>query len=161
MKYPASFLLIAALLTGCSKSITPADSSAPEKTENTGVPVEYPALVIDEQHRIQSKETPPAYQIGAAAGIRLDATQFHFSYGTNAVTPNMIQFVGDQSVYRLARPTETNIYVIDRTTLERVKGGAFRGFRSGDRVMFAIGRSTRGHEKEDFWVSWTGQIEVK
>jgi len=159
MKYPASFVLIAALLAGCSKPAAPTDASiSPEPSTPTA---EYPTLVIDEQHQIRGKETPPAYQIPTAAGIRLDATQFHFTYGTNAVTPNMVQFVGDQSVYRLSRPTETNVYVIDRTTLEAVKGGAFRGFRSGDRVMFAIGRSTRSTEKEDFWVSWAGQIEVK
>jgi hypothetical protein len=73
----------------------------------------------------------------------------------------MVQLIGDKSAYRLSRLTETNIYVIDHTILEAVKGGAFRGFRSGDHVMFAIGRSTRGPEKEDFWVSWVGQIEVK
>jgi hypothetical protein len=161
MKHPATFVLIAAILAGCSKPTTPADSSTPGKTETSAPPSEYPTLVIDEQHQILSKETPPVYQIVAAAGIRLDATQFHFTYGTNAVTPNMVQFVGGQSVYRLARPTETNVYVIDHTTLAAVKGGAFRGFRSGDRVMFAIGRSTRGPDKEDFWVSWAGQIEVK
>ena len=127
----------------------------------SALPAEYPTLIIDEQHQIQGQETSPAYQIAAAAGIRLDTTGFHFTYGTNAVTPNMVQLVGEQSVYRLSQPTETNVYVIDHTTLEAVKGGAFRGFRSGDRVMFAIGRSTRSSEKEDFWVSWAGQIEVK
>ncbi len=123
-------------------------------------PSEYPTLVIDEQHRIRGKETPPAYQIPAAAGIRLDATQFHFTYGKTAVTPNMVQFVGDKSVYRLSRKTEANIYVIDHATLEAVRGGAFRGLRAGDHMMFAIGRSTSSSDKEAFWVSWVGRIEV-
>jgi hypothetical protein len=151
MKCPA-FVLIAALLAGCSKPAAP-ESGTP--------PTEYPTLVIDEQHQMKGSNTPPAYQIGATAGIRIDTTQFHFTYGANAVTPNMVQLIADKSAYRLARLTETNIYVIDHTILEAVKGGTFRGFRSGDHVTFAIGRSTRGPEKEDFWVSWAGQIEVK
>ena len=132
-------------------------------TTNTP-PAEYPILVIDEQHQMRGKETPPAYQIPAVAGIRVDATHFHFTYGTNPITPNTVQLVQlarKKSHYRLSRLTETNIYVIDHTTLEAVKGGPFRGFRSGDHVMFFIGRSTQGPEKEALWVSWTGQIEVK
>ncbi len=161
MKHPVTFILITVLFISCSKSTAPTDSSTSEKMTISIPPAEYPTLVIGEQHQIRGKGTPPAYQIAAAAGIRLNATQFRFTYGTNAVTPNMVQFVGDKSVYRLSRPIETNIYVIDHTTLEAVKGGVFRGFRSGDHVMFAIGRLTRGPEKEDFWVSWAGQIEVK
>ena len=57
---------------------------------------------------------------------------------------------------------ETNVYLIDRTTMEAVRGGPFRGFRPGDRMMFAIGRSTNSRpDKEDSWVSWAGQLEVK
>jgi len=74
----------------------------------------------------------------------------------------MVQFVGNGSAYRLSHRVETNIYVIDRTTLEAVRGGPFPGFRSGDHMMFAIGRSTNSSpDKEDFWVSWAGQIDVK
>ncbi len=159
MKYSSTFVLITALLAGCSKPATPPDTSTLEKMSTPQTA--YPTLVIDEQHQIRGKDTPPAYQIAASSGIYLDASQFHFTYGTNVVTPNMVQLVENKSAYRLSQPTETNIYVIDHTTLEAVKGAAFRGFQPGDHVMFAIGRSKRGPEKEEFWVSWAGQIEVK
>ena len=161
MKHPTIFVVIALLVAGCSKPTASSDTAGPEKAASETAPTEYPTLVLDEQHQIRGSDTPAAYQIAAAAGIRLDATQFHFAYGTNAITPNMVQLVGDGSVYTLSRPTETNIYVIDGTTLEAARGGPFRGFRPGDHMMFAIGRSTNGPDKADFWVSWAGQIEVK
>jgi hypothetical protein len=117
-------------------------------TDSTDFTAKYPTLVIDEQHQLLGNNQPAVYQIDAAAGIRLDVEQFHFTYGTNAITPNMIQFMGDGAVYRLSLPTETPIYVIDDTTLKAELGGPFRGFRSGDRMMFAIGRSTSGPNKE-------------
>ena len=55
---------------------------------------------------------------------------------------------------------ETNVYLIDRTTMEAVRGGLFRGFLPGDRMMIAISRSTNSSpDKEGFWVSWAGQLE--
>ena len=162
MKRPINFVLIATILAGCSKHTAPSDASTAETVAPPAATSEYPTLIIDEKHQIHGSNTPAAYQITAATGIRLDATQFHFTYGTNAVGPNMVQFVGAGSAYRLARPAETNIYVIDHTTLEAVRGGLFRGFRPGDQIMFAIGLSTNSTpDKEDFWVSWAGQIEVK
>lgn len=57
---------------------------------------------------------------------------------------------------------ETDVHLIDRTAMEAVRGGSFREFRPGDRMMFTIGRSTNSRpDKEDFWVSWARQLEVK
>ena len=164
MNHRTISILIIGLCGGCSKPADTTDASTLGKTTTNTPPAEYPILVIDEKHQMRGKETPPAYQIAATPGIRIDATQFHFTYGTNPVTPNTVQLaqlVPVRSYYKLSRLTETNFYVIDHTTLETVKGESFRGFRSGDRVMFFIGRSTQGPEKESLWVSWTGQIEVK
>jgi hypothetical protein len=162
VKQLSSLALAATLLGGCSKPAAPTETPAPEAASAPAAPANYPVLLIDEPHQIRDTSAPSAYQISGAAGIRLDATQFHFTYGTNSVTPNMVQFVGDGSVYRLSHRTETNIYLIDRTTLEAARGGPFHGFRPGDHLMFAIGRSTNSSpDKEEFWVSWAGQIEVK
>ena len=124
-------------------------------------PTEYQTLVVDELHKMQGSNMPTAYQLDAAPGIRLDTRQFRFTYGTNDVTPNMVQLMGKGSAYRLSHQTETNVYVIDRTTMEPIKGGPFPGFKRGDQILFAIGRSKLTSEKEEFWVSWVGQIEVK
>jgi hypothetical protein len=51
---------------------------------------------------------------------------------------------------------ETNVYLIDRTTMEAVRGGPFRGFRPGDRMMFAIGRSTNSQRRQDDRI-WSGE----
>jgi hypothetical protein len=147
--------LIALLVVGCSK---PTNSAPPETTDLPTAPDNHPTLVIDEQHEINGTNTYATYQISASSGIRLDTTQFHFTFGTNAVTPNMIQFIGSNSVYALSNLTETNICLIDANTMETVRGVAFIGFQPGDNLFFAIGRATNS---TDFWVSWTGQIEVK
>ncbi len=161
MKQLRFLVLGATLLAGCSKPTAPTETRVPEAV-SAPTPANYPVLLIDEPHQIQGTNTPAPYQISSTPGIRLDATQFHFTYGTDPITPNMVQFVGGGSVYRLSRRTETNTYVIDGTTLEAVRGATFRGFRPGDHMMFAIGRSTNSSPgKEDFWVSWAGQIEVK
>ena len=57
---------------------------------------------------------------------------------------------------------ETNVYLIDRTTMEAMRGRPFRGFLPGDRMMITIGRLTNSSpDKEGFWVSWAGQLEFK
>lgn len=103
------------------------------------------------------------YPIGAASGIRLDTAQFQFKYGTSPVAPNMIQLVlGKSRLYKLSKPTVTNLYVIDRTTMEPLRDEAFRGFHSGDNGILMIGRTMPGsREKESVAVSWVGKIEVK
>jgi hypothetical protein len=112
-------------VAGCSKSTetTAQGTAAPPAT-----PDKYPTLVIDDQHEIKGSNTYAIYQISASPGIRLDASQFHFTFGTNAMTPNMVQFIGSNSVYTLSNLTETNIYVIDSATLETARGPAFQGF---------------------------------
>jgi hypothetical protein len=125
------------------------------------VSAEYPTLVIDEQHRIRGSDPPVSYQIAPAAGIRLDAGQFHFTIGDKPITPNMVQITALGSLYRLTHLAEANNYVIDKTTLDKVRGEPFGGFRRGDKVMFVIGRSTKASDQKDFWISWSGQIEVK
>jgi len=161
MKQLLMSVLVAALLAGCSKPTAPTETAAPEATSAPATRAKYPVLVVDELHQMSGSNPPPAYQIAAGAGIRLDATQFHFTYGTNPITPNTVQLVLNHSAYKVSRLVETNLFVIDRTTLEPVRGGAFPGFRSGDRAMCMIGRSVSKPEKEEVWVSWVGQIEVK
>jgi hypothetical protein len=157
------FVSLVALFVGCSKPTSPTESGTSQSASLLSTPSEYPALIVDQEHQIQGRNTPPSCQIAAAKGIRLDATQFHFSYGTNTIKPNMAQLLFFNSrVYELSSLTETNLYVIDRATLKAVKGGSFAGFHSGDRGMLAIGRTTsRTPEKEDFWVSWVGNFEMK
>ena len=152
MKYPALNFVFLAILVGCSK---------PEITAITTAPASYPILVIDEDHRMRGQETPPPYRITSAGGIRLDATQFRFTSGTNNHTPNMVKLFADKAVYRLSHPTETNFYTIDTTSMEGAPGEKFQGFHSGSRVVLFIGRSMRRSGAEDFWISWAGHLEVK
>jgi len=150
MKHPTIFVLTVALLTGCSKPTSSPDTSTPQTASTPTDPSQYPTLIVDREHQIQATNKPATYQIGSSAGIRLDATLFHFNYGTTAVAPNMIQVVlGESQIYKLSRPTVTNLYVIDRTTLEPLRGGPFPGFRSGDHGMLAIGRAMPGTPHKD------------
>lgn len=73
----------------------------------------------------------------------------------------MVQLLGKGIGYQLSQPVVTNAYVLDSSTLKPLRSGSFSGFRPGERLLLAIGLSTNGPEKEDFWVSWVGQIEVK
>ncbi len=161
MKCSSIFLAFGVLVAGCSKPVDSTESRVAGTPTAQPVPAVYPTLVVDEVHQMHGSNTPTPYQFDGAPGIWLDARQFHFSYGTNAVTPNMVQLMGKGSAYRLSHPMETNVYLIDRTTMEAVKRGPFPGFTKGERVLVAIGRSTLTSEKEDFWVSWVGQLEVR
>ena len=156
MKYLVIILSIAVIFVG---------SSNPTLSRDVTPLSEHPTLLIDKQHQMESSILPMEYQIDATAGIRLDTTQFDFIYGTNAITPNMVYFIGaddsSRSVYRLSRLTTTNIYVIDGTTLETVSGSAFHGFRSGAYMFVTIGHSTLASDKEKYHPSWTGMILVK
>ena len=158
MKYFAIFVSSALFLFGCSN---------PSASSDLASLSEYPTLLIDKQHQEVGSIMPSPYQIGATAGIRLDATRFQFIYGTNAITPNMVYFMGvgvddsSRSVYRLSRLTTTNIYVINGTTLETVSGSAFHGFHSGDYMFVTIGHSTLASDKEKYHPLWTGMILVK
>ena len=161
MKRLSVTLLAATLFAGCSKHTGGTSDSAPDVISSDGAGRQYPTLVVDEQHQMTGSNPPPAYQIAAGGGIRLDGTQFHFTYGTNPITPNTVQLVLNHSAYKLSQLAETNLYVIDRTTLEPLRGSSFPGFRSADHAMCMIGRTIKKTEKEEVWVSWVGQIEVK
>ena len=149
MKHPNLLFLSAILFTSCSK---PIDKS------------QYPTLVVDESHQFQPTKTSTAYRFVPASGIRLETGQFPFKYGTSPATPNMIQVIlGKSQLYKLSRPTVTNLYVLDRTTLEPLRGSSFSGFRSGDSGMLMIGHlgPDSSHGKESIFVSWVGKFEVK
>jgi len=184
MKLPALFVLVSALIGGCSKpdsSPEAASWSAPSPP-----PAEYPVLVIDEEHQFHSTNdvayeisarigvrldatnfhfahgtNMPAYQISATPGIQIDAAKFQFGGGTNSFSPNMVQLFGNDSLYRLSRETETNFYTVDYYKLETVGGEPFRGFNRGDHLTLALGRSTNTFHSEEFWIMWMGHIEVK
>lgn len=186
MKSPAVFIFVLILVAGCSK---PTDSTdAPTKSAPSSPPPEYPILVIDEEHQIHGGDSnsayeisarlgvpisatnfhfahvsnlPPAYEISATPGIRIDATKFQFTYGTNSFGPNMVQLIGNESLHRLSRETETNFYTVDYYKLETVGGDTFGGFKPGDHITLAIGRSTNTFHNQEFWVMWAGHIEVK
>lgn len=161
MKYHGFIFLIAAFLTGCSKSPEAPYTATARPPIASADPSQYPTLVIDPEHQVEASNTPAIYQFGAAPGVRLDAAQFKFAYGTNSITQDMIQVVLDDShIYKLLRPTVTNLYVIDRSTLEPLRGGPFAGFHSGDHGMLAIGRAESGKPAAIF-VSWVGKFQVK
>jgi hypothetical protein len=184
MKIPAVFVL-AAILAGCSR---PTDSpEAANRSASAPSPPEYPVLVIDEEHHIHGTNdaayeisarlgveidatnfhfahgtnAPPAYQLSATPGIRIDATRYQFTYGTNPFNPNMVQLFANDSLYRLSRESETNFYTLDYYKLETVGGDSFHGFKPGDNITLAIGRSTNTFHNQEFWVMWVGRIEVK
>ncbi len=155
----------AVLLAGCGARRGPVDASAsPTPTPAPATsPSDYPTLIVDREHQVEATNKPSNYEITACAGVRLDATKFQFTYGKDAVTPNMVQLVLDKShVYKLSSPALTKVCVMDRTTLEELVGGPFPGFRSGDRAVLAIGRAmTETSGEEAMSVSWVGSIKVK
>ncbi len=142
-----SILVVAVVLFGCFK---PADTS------------EYPTLVVDEIHQFGATNASPAYQVAPGSGIRIETDQFQFKYGTSSVAPNMVQVIlGKSRLYKLSRPTETNLYVLDRTTLEPLGPESFSGFHSGDSGMLMIGRTDpKAVGKESVFVLWVANFKV-
>jgi hypothetical protein len=161
VKHRVSFLLIAAILAGCSKSTSSTDASKPDAAATPSSTRNYPTLVVDERHLIKGSNKLVPYTIDPVAGIRLNIAHFHFTYGTSNITPDMVQLAGNHSVYGLSRPHVTNIYVIDSSTLQVLRGESFHGFHSGDHLMCAIGRLASSSNPGNFWVSWVGEIDVK
>lgn len=151
MKHLTFFLLAAFFVSGCSQKTELADTS------------QYPLLIVDAEHQIQGTNSPVTYQFGAVQGLRLDATRFQFTYGTSAISPNVIQVViGHNQLHMLAKPTETNLYLIDRSTLQPLRGGKFTGFQTGDGGVLMIGRlMTDPADKVSVAVSWAAKFEVK
>src|ERR1043166_7148257 len=127
MNNPNVFLAAALLFAVCCKPAGPSY---------------YPTFLCDETHEFQPTNGYATYEFTPASGIRLETRAFQFRYGTSPVSPNTIQvIVGKSHLYKLATPTVTNLYVLDRTTLTPLRGEAFSGFRSGDSGMFMIGRT--------------------
>src|SRR5580698_2160368 len=106
MRYPGIFFSIMLLMARCSKPTATTDSATPGSAIPPTIPDRYSTLVIDEQHEMIGSNSYAVYQINASSGVRLDATQFHFTFGTNVITPNMVQFIGSNSVFALSNPTE-------------------------------------------------------
>jgi hypothetical protein len=181
MKHPAIFVLLALLLSACSKPSTSTDT--PQKPAPAPPQPEYPILVVDEAHQIhgarivepcrhcvpllvvdeehRGSNSPPAYQISPGPGIRLDGTQFNFKHDSNDPAPNSVQLISTNSLHRLSRETETNFYTIDYYKLETIRGDSFRGFRSGDHLTLVIGRATNTFDAQEIWVMWIAELEVK
>jgi hypothetical protein len=151
MKRLALVLLATVVFSGCSRKTEPIDAS------------QYPLLVVDAEHQIQGTNSPATYQFGATKGLRVDAARFQFRYGTSDVAPNMIQVViGKSQLHMLSKATETNFYLIDRSTLKPLRGGQFSGFQTGDVGVIMIGRLMADPvEKVSVAVSWAAKYEVK
>lgn len=191
MKYFSFLLLSSALLTGCSdpdSSTTAAVSSAPIPPDSSRY---YPTIVLDAEHnkligqrsnnvalesdalrdisfltstnwlQITDTNKHAVYQISPTSGVWLDGSHFHFTDGTNALVPNMVQMILGKSAYKLYWPVETNVYIINSVTMEATEGEPFHAFNSGDVANIAIGRWVEDFDKTNFFVSWAGQIEVK
>jgi hypothetical protein len=152
MKSLALFLPFLLIACGCSRRL---DSSS------------YSTLVIDEKHRIGTN-WPTLYRVPTSTGIFIDLRQLDFTspYNNIRLPPDMIQItVGRSNVYTtymLSRHTQTNFYVIDRSTIEPLRGPAFSGFKSGDKLEIHVGRSypsSGKHEFADVW--WSGYAQVE
>src|SRR5437773_1820083 len=131
----ATFCLLAALLAACSKSAGPTGASLPSSSAS------YPTVVVDVPEKPAITNKPPTYLFQSAAGLHLDLNRFLTASNLSSPPPDMLQLVLEPNIYKLSRPQATNVYVLDRTTLETVRGQAFPGFRPGDRAMLGIGHT--------------------
>jgi hypothetical protein len=183
-------ILLMALPAGCSKQEPSNQTTTTKVPIPADSPRHYPTLVLDAEHnklieqqtnaaveaggsrdipaltstnwlQITDTNKSTTYQISAAQGVWLDGSNYHFTEGTNAQVPNMVEMVMGKSVYKLYWPVERTNYVINSISMETTEGEPFRGFHPGDQANIAIGRCVEGPEKTNFWVSWAGQIDVK
>jgi hypothetical protein len=161
MKYPIILILISILFIGCDKPQSVVDTPATPEVFADADPAKFPALVIDEVHRLEGTNVV-AYELPAADGLRVDVSKCHFTFGRTNSIPNMIMLAMDKEhVFELAQAVETNVYVIDRKTLKQIKERGFPGFRPGEHWLLTIGREETGEGALSVLVSWEGRIEVK
>ena len=144
-----AFILSLLALVGCSKPAGPAH--AVQK------------LVVDQQHNQAASKEAPAYVIAASTGLLVDALGFQFTYGAEKIVPQIAQVVVDSShVYQMT-VGQDGVFTIDRSTAAPLRGGPFEGFRSGTKVIVAIGQSSAASDqsKGSLKVSWVAEIRVQ
>jgi hypothetical protein len=143
--------LILSLLAfvGCSKPAGPSHAES--------------KIIVDQQHNQATTKEAPAYDIAPSTRLVIDARGFQFTYGTEKIVPEVAQVVIDSShVYQVTIGREGE-FTLDRSTAVPLRGGPFEGFRSGTKVIVAIGRSSAASDqsKVSFKVSWVAEVRVQ
>ena len=100
-------------------------------------------IVVDQEHMQDgSRENIPAYTIGPAGGIILDASShvMRIPSQLKGRRPNMIQLIaGKHEMYGAEWSEREGRYLLDGTTLRPLyQSKPFGGFRAGQNIILAI-----------------------
>jgi hypothetical protein len=135
------------------------------------VAADYPTVVVDEAHigfsRADASEPPP-YVIAPAAGVVILASDYQIAvpkeFGVPG--PNSIHLVmGNNGKYKIPWRGNGHRHELSAATLRPLPGSvAFRGFRSGDTAIIAIGFDHTGitpGKDNVLSAMWLGMIKVR
>jgi len=134
-------------------------------------PADYATIVVDEAHigfaRPDNGEAPP-YVIAPAPGVNIVALDYQIQvpkdFGRSG--PNSIHLaMGNDQKYKIAWRGNGHLHELSSATLRPLLNSIpFRGFRSGDTAIVAIGFDHTGisPEKENVLSAmWLGMIKVR
>jgi hypothetical protein len=143
-------------------------NKAVEATDQT---TSYPVVVVDEEHSGFERDdgsTPPAYRVEPCDGLVVDSSAYTIivppQYKVDG--PNMIHvLMGEDRQYRTAWSTNEHRHILSLSTLRPRPGSQpFRGFRSGDTVIIAIGFDHTGidpRKPETLSLMWMGMVKIQ
>ena len=128
-------------------------------------------VVVDEEHSGFERadgSTPPAYHVEPCDGLVVDSAAYKITVPPQYKVdgPNMIHvLMGKDMQYRTAWSTNAQRHTLSAATLQPRPGSKpFRGFRSGDTVIIAIGFDHTGidpSKPETLSLMWMGMIKIK
>jgi hypothetical protein len=124
-----------------------------------------PVVKVDDKHQMMNYPagtTPEVYRVRAASSMVLDATGYTFDIppAIRDKTLNSVQVAQSKTnQFELTWQPGTTRYELSKATL-RVRPGSrpFEGFRTGDKMIIAIGVV---YEARKFAPVWTSIVEVE
>jgi len=124
-----------------------------------------PVIKVDDKHQMnyyQPGTKPDIYEIHPAPNLVLDATGYTFDIPKEVreMPLNSIQLIQSKTnIFEVPWKTATTRYDLSKETLRPLRGSKpFEGFKTGDKMVIAIGIV---YEAKKFAVVWTSIIEVK
>jgi hypothetical protein len=161
-RHPVLVLLVGSLLMtsiGCDPgAAAPGERTADTRSAEHSGP---PTVVVDSAHEVRENGAAgQPYLLAAAPGLVLDASRFKLNDPhRRARMPNSVQIIYEKSLFTAGWPVSgRQVHTLDRSTLTRVRGTEFEGFRPGTQAYIAIGHYDGASTVPDtqftpFWIT--------
>jgi len=119
-------------------------------------------VTIDDAHDLMKKGGP--YAIGPATELVLEVGGHRFDAGDGGAhgPPDSVHLAHGSSGYYRASWTSGSRVVLNTSSLDPVKGGAFPGFVAGESYLVAVGREEPSADGVlRFAPAWTATVVVE